>query len=603
MLSISLRVTALSFEEHFQKATDLFHNSQHEEAIEQYRQAISINKDCHQAYFNIGLVYTQQKKYEQAIESYMQAFSLCPTYIKAISQAGNVCQELKNYDKAILLYKQGLNIDKNSFDCLVGLARALNNTSKFEDSITCFRAALQLKPHDTHVLLELANTLNMGQHIQESLELYHTMLSSMSNNPSILYNIAYTLKKLNRIDEALPYYEKVLQLDPNNTEAHFSLSLAYLGTGNFEKGWEEYEWRWKREHQGGPRMLSKPLWDGSSLDNKTILLHAEQGLGDTLQFIRYAQLLKKKYAVKIILASQDPLIPLMKLCPYLDHIVSLYEKIPAHDVQVPLLSMPYLMKTRIDSIPHEVPYLYADQTLVQLWKEKLNTQPLLRSSNSEKQNLKIGICWQGNSNYSTHFLRTAVAAKSIQLQQFLPLLTMEHVTVYNLQKITGEEQSEAVKACTAFVSFDKDFDVAHGRFMDTAAVIKNLDLMITIDTSMAHLAAGLGIPTWLLLPEPADWRWMAHRIDTPWYPTMQLFRQPTCGDWDSVIQKIINELKKLLGIHYESQLQQINQTIYLTQTHINELEQKKLFNDELKQLSEKLYGLLEDRKLLIKKNK
>lgn len=546
---------APTFQEHFKKASDLLHSGAHDQAIEHYRHAIALNKDCHQAYFNIGLVYTQQKKYEQAIEVYMHAFGLCPTYIKALIQAGNAYQELKNYDRAITLYKQGLCIDKNSFDCLVGLARALHNTSKFEDSITNFRAALHLKPYDMHIMLELANTLNMAQHTQESLELYHIMLASMPNNPSILYNIAYTLKKLNRIDEALPFYEKVLKLDPNNTEAHFSMALAYLGSGDFEQGLAEYEWRWKRDQQSDYRALSRPMWDGASLDNKTILLHAEQGLGDTLQFIRYAQELKNKYSLTIIVASQDPLIPLMKLCPYLDRVVSLYDKIPHHDVQAPLLSMPYLMKTRLDSIPHTVPYLHADQTLVESWKNKLNTSTLLRQG-FERQAFKIGICWQGNSNYSTHFLRTAVAAKSVQLQQFMPLLTMENIIIYNLQKTTGEEQSELAKACPSFVTFDKDFDVSHGRFMDTAAVIKNLDLMITIDTSMAHLAAGLGIPTWVLLPEPADWRWLnalpEFQEKTPWYPHVRLFRQPTCGDWETVIQKIVNELRTLLDRRKEN---------------------------------------------------
>jgi tetratricopeptide (TPR) repeat protein len=581
---------ALTFQEHFQKANEFFHSGQHEQAIEQYTCAIALDNNCHQAYFNIGLVYAQQKKYEQAIESYTRAFRLNPLYIKAFLQTGNAYQELKKHEPAIEHYKRGLNIDTNSFECLMGLARALNDTSKFEDSIVHYRAALKLRPNDTQAQFELANTLNLAQHNQESLELYFTMLASMPDNSSLLYNIAYTLKKLNRIEESLPFYEKVLKLDPDNTEAHFSLSLAYLAQGDFERGWPEYEWRWKRDHQGGPRVLSKPVWDGSNLDHKTILLHAEQGLGDTFQFIRYAQEIKKKYSVNIILACQDPLIPLMKLCPYIDTVISLYEKIPHHDVQIPLLSMPYAMKTRLDSIPCHMPYLYADPALVSYWKQKLNPQ-----------GLKIGICWQGNSNYSTHFLRTAVAAKSIKLEQCMPLLNIDNVTVYNLQKVTGTDQIEAAKECPRFVTFDQDFDVSHGRFMDTAAVIKNLDLMITVDTSMAHLAAGLGIPTWVLLPEPADWRWMLNRADTPWYPTMRLFRQPVCGDWDSVIHTIVHELKKCMNTQQETELRALEQSIYATQLHINALEREKNFNEDLKNSSAQLHSLLEHRRQLHKK--
>lgn len=576
----------ISFEKQFQQANDLFQSSQYDAAIKAYNDTIALNDQCHQAYFNLGLVYAQQNNHEQAIQSYLKAFALCDTYIKALVQAGNSYQELKKYDSAIALYKKGLAIDSNAFDCAIGIARALHNTSNFEDSALYFKSALKMKPHDTNIMLELANTLNMAHHTHEALDLYYKMLTLMPQSTSVLYNIAYTLKKLNRVDEALPFYEKVLALDPHHTEAHFGLGLAHLGTGNFAQGWEEYEWRWKRDTQGGPRVLSKPLWDGSSLDNKTILLHAEQGLGDTLQFIRYAHLLKSLYAVKIIFATQDPLIPLMKLCPYLDHVTSLYAKVPFHDVQAPLLSMPYIMKTRIDSIPHTIPYLYADERLVRLWEEKLNTG-----------NFKIGICWQGNSNYSTHFLRTAVAAKSVQLQEFMPLLTMKNITVYNLQKSTGEEQAQSIKSCPCFVSFDKTFDEVHGRFMDTAAVIKNLDLMITVDTSIAHLAGGLGVPTWVLLPEPADWRWMIERTDTPWYPTMRLFRQPKAGDWKSVIQKIIDELRKLMGISESpNNLSRITKTINNTQEHIHTLEQERRFDTELERLSAQLFSLVEERK-------
>lgn len=585
--------SALTFEEHFQKANDLFHNGQHEASIDQYKQALEFNPSCHQAYFNIGLVYAQQNNHQRAIESYLKALELCPTYLKAIIQSGNAYQELKAYDKAIDMYSKGLAVDKNSFDCVVGLARAQNNASNFEDSAINFRAALQHKPYDTNIMLELANTLNMANHTHQALDLYREILKSIPNNPSILYNIAYTLKKLNRISEAMPYYEKVLSLEPDNSEAHFSLGLAYLGQGNFEQGWKEYEWRWKRDNHGGPRVMSRPQWDGSSLDHKTILLHAEQGLGDTLQFIRYAQVLKERYAVKIIFASHDPLIPLIKLCPYIDHVVSLFEKVPFHDVQVPLLSMPYLCNTRLDSIPPKVPYLYADETLTQYWKEKmgsgLSSEALAKG---EGQAFKIGICWQGNSNYSTHFLRTAVAAKSIQLQQFMPLFNVPNIVVYNLQKTTGEEQTKTVKECPSFISFDNDFDGSHGRFMDTAAVIKNLDLMITIDTSMAHLAGGLGIPTWILLPEPADWRWMIGRLDTPWYPNVRLFRQPTAGDWESVINTVINELKKLLEVHT------LDQSIATTKQKINMLEQHKIFTEELRLLSSHLYALVQNRKQL-----
>lgn len=575
----------LSFEQQFQKANDLFCHGQYDAAISSYEQAIAINPQCHQAYFNLGLVYAQKNNHEQAIKNYTHAFNLCNTYIKALVQTGNSYQALTLYEKAIAVYKQGLNIDPNSHDCLIGLARALHNTSLFEESISYFKDALQLRNNDANIMLELANTLNMANHTKEALDLYYKIDTIMPHNSAVLYNTAYTLKKLNAIDQALPLYEKVLALDPNHIEAHFGLGLAYLATGNFERGWPEYEWRWKRDTQGGARVLSRPLWDGSSLDNKTILLHAEQGLGDTLQFIRYAQVLKNRYAVTILFASQDPLIQLMKCCPYIDRVTSLHDQVPSYDVHAPLLSLPYIMKTRLDTVPDNVPYLYADQKLVQSWKEKMN-----------KNTFNIGICWQGNSNYSTHFLRTAVAAKSIKLHQFIPLLTMPNITVYNLQKTTGEEQVQDIQQYDSFISFDSSFDQLNGRFMDTAAVIKNLDLMITVDTSIAHLAGGLGVTTWVLLPEPADWRWMIGRTDTPWYPTMKLFRQPRSGDWSSVLETIINNLENLLE---KRNKQSLDQAINEIKRTIHMLEKNKQFDQELAQASTQLFSLIQQKKILI----
>lgn len=572
---------AITFEEQFQKGNDAFLNNQHDTALTAYKEAIALNNNCQQAYFNTGLVYAHQNNHQRALEAYLKAIEICPTYLKAYVQAGNSYQTLNLFDKAIEMFQKGLALDQNSFDCIVGLARALNNASKFEDSITAFERTLKHKPDDTGIMLELANTLNLANHTEQALALYHRILQSIPENPSILYNIAYTLKKLNRIDEALPIYQKVLALEPSNAEAHFSLGLAYLTMGDFERGWQEYEWRWKRDNHGGPRVLSKPLWNGSSLDNKTLFLHAEQGLGDTFQFIRYAKELKDRYTVHIILACQDPAIQIMKLCPYIDQVVSLFEKVPMHDVQAPLLSIPYLMKTRLDSVPHTIPYLCADQTLVKHWHAQL-----------DHTKFNVGICWQGNANYSTHFLRTAVAAKSMNAAQFMPLCSLENVMVYNLQKVTGEDQSSSLNVAS-FISFDKDFDATHGRFMDTAALIKNLDLVITIDTSIAHLAAGLGTPTWILLPEPADWRWMINRNDTPWYPNVRLFRQPSSGDWQSVMHVIVNELKKMVA------LSAADQSIKATKNKIHALELQKTFGPELAQLSWQLRAELAQRRVIV----
>jgi hypothetical protein len=224
----------------------------------------------------------------------------------------------------------------------------------------------------------------------------------------------------------------------------------------------------------------------------------------------------------------------MKLCPYIDSVISTEDPLPAFDVQAPLMSLPHILKTKIETIPLEIPYIFADENLTEYWKEKL----------SQDKNFKVGVCWQGNSNYSTPLLRATVALKSIEAQQFAPLCTVPGVSLYSLQKTTGTDQLENLPKHMKLITFDDTFDQAHGRFMDTAAVMKNLDLIITVDTSISHLSSAMGIPTWVMIPNPPDWRWMINRNDTPWYPDMRLFRQPTPGDWDSVLKTITQELQK-----------------------------------------------------------
>lgn len=593
LLSPSILIASqATFDSYFNSANDKFRQGNTPSAIEDYKKTIELNPQCHQAFLNLGLAYAQIQKWDESIEVLEKAIKLDPNYAKAYLHLGISYNQKDKHEKAISHLKKALEFNPTSHDALINLARALCASSLFDESINIYNKALEHHPKDTALLLELGNTLNMNNQTEQALNIYYTLIEIIPGNASVLYNIAYTLKKLGRIDEAFPIYKKVLELDPNHAEAHFSLGLAYLAQGDFDHGWPEYEWRWKRGQQS-PRDLSKPQWDGRDLHGKTLLIHAEQGLGDTFQFIRYAQIAKEKGA-KVVAAVQPQLIKFLSMCPYLDTVSSLFEGLPAHDYQIAMLSIPYVLKTNINTVPAKIPYLYADQKLVVHWKEKL----------SHDKNFKIGICWQGNSGYSTHFLRTTVAAKSIKLSKLMPLLTLENVTVYNLQKVTGEDQLKNLPENINLVNFDADFDNINGRFMDTAAVIKNLDLMITVDTSMAHLAAGLGCPTWVMMPEPSDWRWMLHRSDTPWYPNMLIFRQKISGDWDIVIQTIVDELKKSMldkqqiscnQIAREESLNKVDVTIAQLQDALYEKELSKTIDQEYKELACQMYKLIEQR--------
>ena len=525
-----------SFEQLFQQANDLFGENKFEEAISYYNRALKCNPTCPQAHFNKGLCLFKLDLFSQAITAFTSAIMNKSDYTKAFLHLGKSYYGIEKYEQAIQNYRKVIKLEPTVAKSYQLLAKTYNDTHQFQESIKILTQGLTVNPEHKGLLFELANTYNTINRTDEALQLYKELLKHKPNNTALLYNTAYTLKKLGKVQEALPYYNKTLEIKPNHSEAHFSRGLAYLITGDFERGWAEYEWRWKRPQHGSYRVYPQPRWDGSPLHGKRRFLHGEQGLGDTLQFIRYAQIAKKRGGY-VIVAVQPPLVTLINLCPYIDEVVSFKDKTPVFDIHVPLMSLPYILKTRIETVPCTIPYLYADSDLVAYWKDQL----------ANDTNFKIGICWQGNSNYSTPFLRAVVKQKSIQLAKLLPLATIPGVSLYSLQRITGTDQIEKLPDNFSLHTFGEDFDQSHGRFMDTAAVIKNVDLVISIDTSICHLAAGLGTPTWNILPNPPDWRWMLDRTDTPWYSNMRLFRQPEPGDWDSVIVTIVHKLENMFS--------------------------------------------------------
>jgi hypothetical protein len=301
--------------------------------------------------------------------------------------------------------------------------------------------------------------------------------------------------------------------------------MLLLAEGEFEQGWSEYEWRWKTK-ETVPRHFEQPLWDGRRLDGKTILLHAEQGLGDTLQFIRYAFLVKALGA-SIIAECPKPVTQLLASCPSIDQVITQSEEFPRFDTHAPLLSLPRILHTTLSIVPAEVPYLSADPGLVDLWRTKLE----------HFRGFRIGINWRGRTGQGT-FRRRDIPTECFAV------LRQPDITLISLQKDATPQELAAVQV-SVFYPGD-DFDRTHGPFMDTAAIMKNLDLVITSDTSTPHLAGALGVPVWIALPYVASWQWMKNRADSPWYPTARLFRQKTSGDWNGVFNEIHAALDKLL---------------------------------------------------------
>ena len=491
------------------------------------------------SHFNHGITLSAQGKEQEAQKEYQETLKYNAKHSKARMKIVDYLQKKEEYDEAIKHCNILIQDEPTNSEFLQKMAQLYFAHNNIDDAIIYYRKALLLNPKQGQLLLEYGNTLNLNSCADVAHEIYRAINDVGIKSLSVSYNMAYTLKKLEKYDLAIAACKDIIAHSPDYAQAHFTLGTSYLTLGNYQEGWKEYEWRWKQPN-AHEHTFRQPHWNGSNLRGKTILLHAEQGLGDTFQFIRYAKIAKDQEA-HVIAAVQAPLVQILSLCPYIDTVTQLDTLPKDFDTHAALLTLPLILNTQEETIPAMHPYLFADETLVALWKEKLK----------DDKNFKIGICWQGNPNYSTHFLRLVVASKSIRPSTFAPIGTIPGITLYSLQKDHANNVDESLPEGFIVHTFDGNFDKDHGRFMDTAAVMKNLDLVITVDTSIAHLAGGLGVPVWVMLPKPADWRWLIGRTDSPWYPTMRLFRQTVTGNWTTVIDEICEALKLRVREYHE----------------------------------------------------
>ncbi len=325
--------------------------------------------------------------------------------------------------------------------------------------------------------------------------------------------------------EAAAAYRQALALAPDYADAHFGLGVTLLMQGEWALGWPEYEWRWRTRNFSVPTYAQGRGWDGGALAGRTIVLYAEQGLGDTLQFARYAPLVRERGG-RVLIRCQDCLVPLLTGLRGADGIIPRSQPMPPFDCAAALLSLPGLFGTTPANVPANVPYLHADAARRSRWRTWLDRQP----------GRKIGVCWQGNPQHADD------ARRSIALAALAPLAAVSDVRLVALQPRDGLEQIAQHGAALGLLDPALTADEAGNGFLELAALLSELDLVVTIDTAIVHLAGALGVPTWLALAYQADWRWLQGRDDTPWYPTVRLFRQSQRGDWDTVIARMAVEL-------------------------------------------------------------
>ena len=513
-------------EAHYNMGNALQAKGMLDEAVVSFNKALSLKPDYAEAYNNMGNALKEKGMLDEAIASFNKALSLKPDYAEAYCNIAIALHDKGVLDEAISFYDKALLLNTDYVEAYYNLAIALHDKGMLDEAISSFNKALSLKPDYAEAYNNMGIALKEKGMLDEAISSFNKALSFKPDYAEAYNNIGIALHDKGVLDEAVVSFNKALSFKPDYAEAHKNLALSYLLRGNLGKGFFLHEWRMKEGKPPARPPRKEFIWDGkTSVKGKNFLIYEEQGLGDIIQFCRYLPLLEQKGAhVTFKLKSN-----LHKLLKTMEGDTVLVDQVSGEeqvDFEASLLSLPFLFGTNLKTIPSMQSYLFADQNKVALWANKI-----------PQDTFKIGICWQGSTGRIDR-------GRSFPLSLFATLSTLPNIQLINLHK--GEGQSQIEKINFDLTSFGEGFDAGNDSFLDTAAVMRNCDLIITSDTAVAHLAGALGCNTWVVLKHIPDWRWMLNRSDSPWYPTMTLYRQKNPGNWDSVFEVINRDLRFLL---------------------------------------------------------
>jgi tetratricopeptide (TPR) repeat protein len=528
-----------------------------EEAIDVLQRALAVRADWAPSHLTMGNALVRLNRFPEAITAYRTALSLRPEYPEALSGLAGLLCENGSTDEAINLARRAISLHENSAGAWYSLGRALHKQNRDEESAKALRKALAIDPKLYQAYNELGNVLVDMKSYPEAIEMLEHSLK-VEDSGKVRYNLGTAFWESGKIDaaiteykkaeamgfaepmlynnlgaihhqrgeieKAIQFFQKALKIDSGFDLARFNLGMMQLLKGEFKEGFANYESRWKAKSiPMPPRYAQFGTWNGGDLQGRRILLDCEQGFGDSIQFARYIPMLAGRGGKPILVANAE-LLRLLKTVPCLEGIVCPPEEIPAFDVQCPLMSLGHLMGTTKETIPTNVPYVSADAALVDRWKTRL----------PRDERVKVGLCWSGNPKH------TQDTNRSLSLAALEPLSAVANVWFCSLQK--GPASREAASPPGKMQIADWTAELSD--FAETAALIANLDLVIACDTAVAHLAGAMGKKVWLLIPKVPDWRWMLERDDSPWYPTMRIFRQKDQGDWGTPIDELIRAIRK-----------------------------------------------------------
>jgi tetratricopeptide (TPR) repeat protein len=472
----------------------------------------------------IGAIYLKLGLYDLAVSKLENVIALYPDHHEAYNVCGNALKELKRFDDALVYFRRAIELNPGQAEAYSNSGNVLSELERFGEALPYYDKAIALNPEYAEAYYNRGNVLRELNQFGEALANYDKATALNPGHVEAHYNRGNVLFAVGRHDEALACYDKAIAIKPDYADGRWGRSLRLLQIGDYDNGFREYEWRKRKGKPTGARSYENPLWIGNEdIAGKTILIHHEQGLGDTIQFCRYIRELEK-IGANVLFAPQKSLQRLLSGIGNRCVIVDVDDESLDFAFHSPLLSLPLAFNTTVNTIPNRVPYLNAEPERVKHWRSRLGSR-----------GFKIGICWQGSKN-------EVDKGRSFSVNEFYGLSLIKGVRLISLHKGAGEAQLESLPSGMVVEKPGADFDIGEQAFLDTAAIMNCCDLVITSDTAIAHLGGALAVPTWVALKYVPDWRWLLNRDDCPWYPTVRLFRQKQQDDWRSVFEEIADSL-------------------------------------------------------------
>ncbi len=497
-------------------------------ALKVYSDGIKVDSKNYHGYNNIGMVFEKLNDNEKAIQAYKDAVRINPKFDKAVNNIGVILYQQKKYQQAIDIFKIALNINPKYTELYSNIGACFNKLKKYDEAIENLEKAIEANPKNAGAYTNLGNVYNKLYEYKKAAKLHEKAIELEPNGYNAYSNVGTSYKNLGFTTKAINSYKKAIELKPDFENAHFDLATIYLAKGDFKNGWKEYEWRFKKEEMKGhifnnKDIFSKPMFTGiEDVKEKTILLHSEQGFGDSIQLIRFLPQFKERFSCKIAVKCRDELKELFKNIKEIDVLTHRSEPTPVFDYHLSIMSMPYILGiTSTKELITTIPYLEV---------EKKNIFKIKK----EKNKINVGICWSASVTSESYEERV------LELESFLPLINNEKVNVYSLQIGPDKEQIKELGI------EDKIIDVTDKLtdFSKTADLVQELDLVVSSDTSVVHLCGALDVPTWILVPKVPDWRWETKGEKSSWYKSVKIFRQKQNRNWKPVFQSLFAKMNK-----------------------------------------------------------